>query len=71
MLSQSDKVWCSIGATVNVGNYESIKVDCGLTMDRSEFDSLEDAKAAVLREAIEMAQTAIDVAVETIDLRKK
>lgn len=68
---EGDKVWVSIGATINLGNYESIKVDSGLALDRLENETLDEAKARVLVEALDFSQNAINMAVSTIKFPEK
>ena len=65
-MKEEDRVTVNIGVTANVGDYNSIRVDCGLTLPAGE--NREETKAKLLAEVIDYAQVALDSAVEAIEL---
>jgi hypothetical protein len=36
---EGDRVWVSYGVTINVGNYESVKVDMGMSLELDKEDN--------------------------------
>lgn len=36
---EGDRVWVSYGLTINIGNYESVKVDMGMALELDEKDN--------------------------------
>jgi hypothetical protein len=67
--SFEDKVWVSLGTTINVGNYNSVRADAGYASTVRPDETLEEAKARVLREALEYIQVASQLAVEEIQTK--
>ena len=41
----SNTIWVSIGLTKNIGNYESLRIDCGARVTLHEGDSRDDTWA--------------------------
>jgi len=40
----------TVGRTINLGNYNSLKIEQGVTVDLEDGDSIEDARAAAFDE---------------------
>ncbi len=38
-----EEVWVSMGMTINIGNYESVRIDAGITTPTKEFENKDDA----------------------------
>ena len=45
------RVWASYTLTVNLGNYESVKIDAGCAVDLDGAETIEDGIASCLEEA--------------------
>lgn len=67
------KIAVTVGATANLGDFHNIKVDCGVEeeVEFKDNDELETKKAALLAEAIQYAQLALDTSVEHIQFPDK
>jgi hypothetical protein len=37
--SKNDKVWVTISRTINLGNYENVKIDCGMSQTINEGEA--------------------------------
>lgn len=65
---EEDRIHISVGVTANIGNFSSIKVDTGLSKSYSSDEEKEKLKVELMEEVIELAQLALDTAVEAIEL---
>jgi len=43
-------IWCSVGITKNLGNYESLRIDAGARVTIANVDTKEDAWASLWAE---------------------
>lgn len=48
-----DRVWGSVGLTLNLGDYQSARVDCGMSTDVRLKETQEDAISRVFEFAVE------------------
>ena len=71
MKLEKKDLWTTIGTTVNLGDYNSIRVECGMSTNLLEDESSDDVKAKLIEEVLEFTQTALDVAVEEIRFPQK
>lgn len=53
----SEQVFVAIGKTINIGNYESVRIDVGVVRSLTEGQSFEDLKGDVASEAFELLNT--------------
>lgn len=44
---RKDRAFLTMGLTINLGNYQTCKVDAGLSCDLLENESIEDAQARI------------------------
>ncbi len=62
-----DRVWCNVGVTKNLGNYNSLKVDVGVASDIiPEEETLQEAKERVLVEVLDYLNAAVEAALQSI-----
>ncbi len=62
-----DRVWCNVGVTKNLGNYNSLKVDVGMASDIiPEEETLQEAKERVLVEVLDYLNAAVEAALQSI-----
>jgi len=59
--SSEDKIWCSVEATFNLGNYENIKLATGLSrtlpLDVNEYDLRNSMMSEMIDEVLDMGNT--------------
>ena len=46
---KQDRIFISLGVTINLGNYESVKIDTGVSSDRLPDESVEQAQERVTK----------------------